>query len=287
MTVILENTTPDGKALKAKLLPELGMNLCSYQKDGLEVIDQSTKQEFEFRFSGLGPLIGPHFHHQKKEWIQSGYDESLFPHIARIRERKIADPFSHGIARYVPWKYVASKNKIQARLSSEDTYRGVKLLTFEGVDFEMQLNAELLPSGLEIELSVESSRECLCGLHYYYAINNHEGTVRSVVQDVYSDNGIFKPIPKEWLNKEGWLEFDLKNAADFGFLPSKDYGGEVFLNTKSHNLKVSYEGKDDEISWQLFSPKNSSFACIEPLSTKNPRKLEAKSSGFIAKIEIL
>lgn len=287
MPIILENTAADGKLLQATFLPELGMNLCSYQKDEIEVIDQSTKAEFEFRFSGLGPVIGPHFHHQKKEWIQSGYDESLFPHIARIKKKGITDPFSHGIARYVPWNHIASKNEIRASLSSEDTFHGVKLLAFEGVDFEMEFRASLLPDGLEIEFSVESSRECLAGLHYYYALSEKTGTVESEVQNIYSENGVFKPIPKEWLARENQLKFNLEDAADFGFLPLKNHRGEVLLHTKSHGLKVSYLGKSDQISWQLYTPKDASFACIEPLSAKNPRKLDAKSSGLIAKIEIL
>ena len=80
-TIVLKNTTEKGEQLEAVFLQDLGLNLKSYKKDDLEIIDQSTQAEFENRFSGLGPLIGPHFHHQDERWIVKHIDESLFPHI--------------------------------------------------------------------------------------------------------------------------------------------------------------------------------------------------------------
>ena len=46
-SVTLKCTTPDGKNLQATFLPEKGMNLISYKIDTLEVIDQSTKDNFK------------------------------------------------------------------------------------------------------------------------------------------------------------------------------------------------------------------------------------------------
>lgn len=61
----MKTLTLKNKDLTATFLPELGMNLASYKKGDYEAIDQNTQGEFEERFAGLGPLIGPHFHHQK------------------------------------------------------------------------------------------------------------------------------------------------------------------------------------------------------------------------------
>ena len=77
----LKNTSPTGKSLVATFLPDGGMNLCSYKLGDIEVIDQQTLPLYEERKAGLGALIGPHFH-QRQE-VPSGYDESLFPHIAK------------------------------------------------------------------------------------------------------------------------------------------------------------------------------------------------------------
>jgi hypothetical protein len=97
--IILANKTSTGQNLQAIFLPEKGMNLISYKKDETEVIDQSTRNLFEERFAGLGALIGPHFHHRKTEVIPPIKDESLFPHIARLKAKGIQEPFSHGIDR--------------------------------------------------------------------------------------------------------------------------------------------------------------------------------------------
>ena len=64
--VILSNKTSKGEVLQATFLPEKGMNMISYKKGTLEVIDQSTKNLFDERFAGLGALIGPHFHPSRR-----------------------------------------------------------------------------------------------------------------------------------------------------------------------------------------------------------------------------
>src|SRR4051812_40760409 len=105
--VVLEHSLTDGDLLRAVFLPDYGMNLISLKKGETEVIDQSTRTMFEERMSGLGPLIGPHFYHRKDKDITFVPDETIFPHIARVKA-KSPEPFSHGIGRYVPWKYHAS-----------------------------------------------------------------------------------------------------------------------------------------------------------------------------------
>lgn len=288
-TILLKNTSFDGENLTATFLPDLGLNLISYQKGKVEMIDPNTKEEFENRFSGLGPIIGPHFHHQKDSWVAKGFDESLFPHIERIRKKKQKDPFSHGIARYVPWNVEFTETTIKAHISGSDTYKSVPLKDFEGTDFHMTFDCTLTPDGLHIEMSVESDRVCLCGLHYYYALEDHQGMVTASIQDTYNDMGVFKPLPKKWKNKETNLfTFNLQDSADYGFLPdTEDFSGWVLLETNQKKLKVSYQGKNEQTSWQLYSPKDASFACIEPMCAKNPRRLTEKSGKLKVQIEIL
>jgi len=287
-TITLNNRAVDGSFLQAVFLPERGLNLVSYTKGKLEAIDPNTRSAFEATFSGLGPLIGPHFYRQKKEWIARNFDESFFPHIVEMRKKGSEDPFPHGIARYVPWKCQVTQSQILAKLSSHDTYKGEKLSTFEGVDFEMDFRAELLPEGLEIEMSVQSPRVCLAGIHYYYALQNRHGKIRAVVQDVYNDMGIFKPMPKEWCKADlQHLEFDLSHFADYGFLPLKNHQGEIHFETEGQGLNITYQGDNEQISWQLYSPKDATFVCIEPMSARNPRGLEVTHSHFIARIEIV
>ena len=109
--IVLQNTTEEGALLSATFLPSSGMNLISYKKDQQEVIDQTTRQAFAERFSGLGPVIGPHFFRMQPFLVAKPVRKDLFPHIERVFARGQADPYSHGIGRYVPWTYEASYQK--------------------------------------------------------------------------------------------------------------------------------------------------------------------------------
>ena len=135
--ITLTHQTSSGSQLKATFLPEHGMNLVSYQKDGVEVIAQSTWNLFEERHAGLGALIGPHFHRRLPELIQPVKHEERFPHIAKVKAKGIAEPFSHGIARYAPWQVESSEQTIQAHLFGKDLWQGVPLKELEGQDFQI------------------------------------------------------------------------------------------------------------------------------------------------------
>ena len=263
------------------------MNLISYSKGSIEAIDQHTKKDFEERAAGLGCLIGPHFHLQREEWIKPVQNESLFPHILIAKAKGYKDPFSHGIGRYAPWNFKAGKNTISAHLSGKDTWKGIPLAVLEGADFEMSFEAELTPEGLEISLAVSSERVCLIGLHYYYTLPKGKAIVSSVVKDQYNDMGQFKPMQDKWTKGDkNHLEFDLSEPADYGFLPyANDHSGEMHLKTSEYQMHVHYQGESDEVSCQLYHPKDATFVCIEPMSAKNPRNLSASSSSI--KVQII
>lgn len=269
--ITLKNNSEDDKSLEASFLPEKGMNLISYKKDGKEIIEQSTKDLFEERFSGLGPIIGPHFHRRIPQSLPFIEKEELFPHIRRVKEKGILDPFSHGIARYAPWNYEANETSIKASLSGKDLWNGIALMDLEGQNFKMQFHATLLPNGLSLNLSVVSDTNSLVGLHYFYSLPQ-SGKIISQVKNFYLDNGEKKDIPKEWLNDKSQLSFDLSQAADYTFFPSPNpLGSTIILETEHYKLRTQYSSHCQENSWQLYHPKDASFVCIEPLSAQFPR----------------
>jgi len=274
---------------RAVFMPLQGMNMVSLKKGEIELIDQSTWPLFEERFAGLGPVIGPHFHRQKDEFLGSGFNEALFPHIARVKANGTKDPFSHGIARYAPWNYSASETKIKATICGNDLWRGCQLKSLEGTDFSMEYIAEIGGNGLNISLNVNcESRPCVAGLHTYYAIGGGTGVISSQIKSEYNDGGAFKPIPDRWYNRaHSHIKLDLNQEIDFGFLPSEGSHGRMLMESASRSLLIGYESINGELSCQVFHPKGASFVCIEPLSAKNPRILDNYSGSVKISIELI
>jgi len=271
--IILTSTSSDGEQLQATFLPDMGMNMISFKKGSLEVIDQSTKPLFEERFAGLGALIGPHFHRRNANILPKIADESLFPHIARVKAKGVADPFSHGIARYAPWKAIATENTVRATLTGKDQWHEVPLSAIEGQNFTMHFTAVLTPKGLMLDLDVVSDTDSLVGIHYYYHLPEGTGKVISGVQSEYIADGIKQPLPAGWgVGTDHLLTFDLANEADYTFFPSPNpRGGSIILDAGTYKLETSYTCSSSENSWQLYHPKGASFVCIEPLSSQDPR----------------
>ncbi len=284
--IILKHTLEDGTLLAATFLPEYGMNLYSLKKGEIEVIDQSTKPLFDERLSGFGPLIGPHFFHRKEGDIPFVPDETIFPHLAHIRKSGSKEPFSHGIARYVPWNYTATETEVSAHLSGMDTYHGMTLAALEGFDFLMTFKAHITAHGLEIEMHTESiGRPSIAGLHYYFALGDHSGHVKMKCKNQYGDKGQWRDIPSRWLAPSGEVNFDLSEESDYTFTPiSSDFSGEALLTTPSHNLKIHYKTASDENAFQLYHPPGASFVCIEPVTAKDPRDLKQRKNTLFVKI---
>lgn len=273
--------------LQAIFDPERGMNLLSYRRGGIEVIDQSTRALFEERSAGLGALIGPHFHH--RHVIPPVKDEALFPHIARVKAKGIGEPFSHGIARYAPWKAEATATKVTARLSGKDSWNGIPLSALEGQNFTMEMAAELNEGGMEIALSVVSDADSLVGIHYYYHLPEGRGSVTSSVQSHYLEHGRRKPFPENWkFDSQHQLTLDLKDAYDVAFHPFPNpLQGKIVLDAVKYRLVTSYSCPSQENCWQLYHPKRASFVCIEPISSQDPRHPNLTVSSIRIKLEIL
>lgn len=287
--IVLENQTPQGQLLQATFLPERGMNLISYKKGDLEVIEQSTWSIFEERFAGLGALIGPHFHRRPPEIVPKLKDESLFPHIARVKSKGVQDPFSHGIARYAPWQAEATQTAVKAVLTGKDTWNGVPLSELEGQNFTMNFQADLKEDGLHLELSVVSDTSSLVGIHYYYALPQGKGKIISRVMDQVRMEGELRPIPADWnFDDQQLLTFDLDQETDFTFRPYPNgLEGDILMENEAYCLRTRYKCLCEENCWQLYHPKGAPFVCIEPISSQEPRHPNLTVSSIQIHIEII
>lgn len=271
--ITLRNTASDGQPLEARFAPGMGMNLLSFSKGSIQVLDQSTKALFDERFAGLGALIGPHFHHRNESWIPPIKDESLFPHIARVKAKGIKEPFSHGIARYASWKVEKqSATRLKGRLSGKDEWNGVPLAQLEGQNFTYDFSAELTPRGLDIDLAVVSDTDSVVGIHYYYAVPRGTGTVRSSIR-------------KD--GKDEKLSYDFQKGIDQNFHSSNPLEGIIVYDAGDYRVTTLYQSPSQENSWQLYHPEGASFVCIEPLSAKDPRHPVLTASSLKIQIEIV
>ena len=288
-TIILKNKTVKGEILEAKFTPDHGMNMLSFKKGSTEVIEQSTKNLFDERFSGLGPMIGPHFHRRNPAIVPKIEKEELFPHIQRVKEKGIQDPFSHGIARYAPWKVEAVDASFQAKLSGNDKWEGVPLSELQGENFNIDFNAQLKPNGLHLEFCMRSDSDSLVGIHYFYSLPEGKGKITANVRDYYYEQGTLKPIPSNWkYDNQGNLQFNLEQEADYGFHPYVDPTQcSILLETEKYSLNTTYKCCSEENSWQLYSPKGAPFVCIEPMSAQNPRKPILSVSTIHIHLEII
>jgi hypothetical protein len=287
MPITLKNKTPQGEPLEVTYLPEKGMNMISFKKGNVEVVDPSTKNLFDERFAGLGALIGPHFHHRKV--APKVKDESLFPHIARLKAKGVSDPFPHGIARYAPWKAEVKEHQIIAVLTGKDMWNGVSLAELEGQNFKMTFAADLLPDGLHLDIAVVSDTDSLVGIHYYYHLPEGKGTITSEIQEFFLDHGERKQIPSSWnFNEQHRLTYPLDRETDYTFFPFPDpIHGSILLDAGAYQLRTDYRCLSQENSWQLYHPEGASFVCIEPISAQDPRHPNLTVSSLNIHLQIL
>lgn len=285
--VLLKNCGHEEQELQAKILPEQGMNLCSFQGGLVEVIEPATENLFQERYAGLGALIGPHFHHRKPEIINLDFDTTLFPHIRRVQKKGIKEPFSHGIARYAPWKYQSSITQIQSRLTGKDTWKGLPLRQLEGQDFEMHLSMILMHYGLRIRYEVESEGPSVLGFHYYFSLPDSDGVVIAEVKPEYRYKDRWQQIPAKWLSPDKrHLFFPAHLEADFGFRPSSEEEHRIILRTKTYELHLIYLSATEEHSFQIYRPREANYICIEPLSAIDPKNPVHNRNLIELKLEI-
>lgn len=285
--ISLVNYCADGSVLKACFDPTHGMNLTSFLWKEHEILDLSTRALFEQRCAGLGALIGPHFHHRQPSHIVRDFPMDLFPHLKRLSHDQL-EPFSHGIARYVPWNYEASSTQVKAWIQGSDLHQGYPLKFFEGFDFSMRLDAILLSDGLLLDYTVEAQEPCVIGFHYYYPCYK-DSWVEALVKPFQRDKTGWQGIKDSWFDtKTQKLQFCLNQEADLGFMPLQDINSScntIILKHHNHKTLISFTSlNEDESSWQLYHPKDASYVCIEPLSALNPFKPVTKKNRLQMKI---
>lgn len=289
-TVTLTNYDSENKLLQAVFAPYHGMNLLSYSRDGIEVIDQTTHDEFVTRYSGHGPLIGPHFHEFTEHTLPEGVTGERFPHVQVMKERKRKDPFSHGIARYAPWTYMHSGTQIQGELHGKDVWNGVPLQDIEGQDFEIRFEARLLSTGLFLKYSIQSEHPSVIGLHYYFALHGDNPYFQTHVRPKRNVDGTLSAIPTDWLVKgKDLLHLPLNSAYDCGFFPDADEKGvRASLFTEAFTLNTHYFVPNSmEFMVQVYRPEGAAYCCIEPLTAQEPRMPILNHSQLECKLEIL
>src|SRR4029077_6455549 len=149
------------------------------------------------------------------------------------------EPFSHGIARYAPWKAEATVSSVKAQLTGKETWNGIALSALEGQNFTMHLEGDLREQGLFLTLSIISDTASLVGIHYYYALPQGKGRIISEVQNQLVMQGELKPIPSDWeFDSQQQLIFDLQQEADFTFRPYSDVlKGNILLDTEEYQLR--------------------------------------------------
>jgi hypothetical protein len=287
----IKGVSKENQEIVATFNKDKGMNLMSLKFGDIEVIDQTTSILYNQRAAGLGALIGPHFHHRKDKDIPPMDDPFLFPHLELLREKAIKEPFSHGIARYVPWDVVSlSPYSVHAKLSSKSSIKNVTYGFLEGMEFEMHLRVDVGLNGLLIDYSIISNKPSCLGLHYYYALDKSgQNVIESFVDEKYVDNGQTKKLTEAmgFDIKTNHLKFDLVNASDYNFIPFKNkLSGLITLKNPSYSLNVRYSSGSSEHSWQLYHPKGSSYVCIEPLSAKLPRSPVRTVNGITTLISL-
>ncbi len=284
-TLVITGQTASKALIEAVFAPQKGMNMVSLKIAGRQLIDQSTKNLFEERSAGLGALIGPHFHHRLPGKIPFLKDPTLFSHLTVMKERGITEPFSHGIARYVPWKVLlAEKEGIKAELTGSMNFRGVLLKDLEGFDFQMTFEARIIEKGILIDLQISSEQPSVVGLHYYYHLQKGKGTVSSQIRGALREG----PLPSNiyFDPKTHIFVYNCDTPCDYGFEPYPHCKmGWINFSTGGFKTVVRYV-TPTEGSWQMWHPEKASFVCIEPLSAPDPRRPTAKVSGLITCIEV-
>jgi galactose mutarotase-like enzyme len=224
--LVLQNDT-----YTATFNPKYGMNMLSFRRGDIEAIQQTTRPLFDERRAGLGALIGPHFHHR------AGIEP---------------EPYSHGIARQLPWTVEHDATTFSASLQSDE-----RTAALQGQAFTLFFHGKLTPAGLTLALGVSSEKPSVVGFHYYYAL----------------------PGPSTVHLQQTTLPLD--QPYDNNYPPS-----DITLQTPTHTLNIHYTSSNPSNTWQLWHPQDADFVCIEPLSARDPRQPTDTASSVTQTLSI-
>lgn len=288
----------EGAPMRAVVCPALGMSLVEFTIGGVHLLEPRSVGEFLSVRKGLGPLIVPHFNQGRRvppaEELPPARLEG-FPHVRRLQERGIGDPFQHGVGRYVSWPYETyrvggSFAAVSGRIDGSTECGGLRLAVAQGFDFSARVEYRIERRKLEVRFDVEGEQPVACGIHFYYRLPDPArcGVWLEAKGPRRTSDGSTKPIPESW-GKEGALTIPLAEALDDTFLPVTSLQGTSTyrLVTPEYQLDtvVPTAGPEQNIyeSVVIFSPAGADFVCLEPLSAREgTRPLRKKHTGFIS-----
>ncbi|GEM_PF-1698820 len=259
-------------SIRALVAPEMGMSLASFTIGGIQILDTSRLKDFLLTRKGLGPLILPHFNCEgfsPEDKIEELKEK--FPHIEELEKIGVDHPFQHGLGRYVSWYAEESEDSITGFLTGDMQYMGYKLKTLAGFDFEARVSFRIAPDSLIVAFDVTGEKPIATGIHYYYDLVDRN----SAEIELTERDGSTRKIK-------------LDRPYDDTFHPGSRFGDYTNCSLKTRNYRLDtvfkVKGKPEEIfeSLVIFSPEESGFICIEPLSYypgKGPTKTQ--NSGVI------
>lgn len=281
--IVLKKRTENGMQLEATFRPDLGMNLLSYKRNGIEVMAPSTENSS----LTLRGSIGPHFNSRRV--FPEIKEENLFAHVRSAQAQGYSDPFPNGIGSHAPWQASFSENKLQAVLSGQNNWYNTPLSSLQGQNFKMELKAELTSEGLEMEISTVSEADSLAGFRYVFGWPNGCAKVISKVQKHYLNPFGLHEIPSEWNNQQSQLSYQLDRSQEVNcvFAPLNPLEGKILLETDSYRILTTYYCCCQENCWQVHYPADASYLCISPMSAKDPYHPNLTVSSIRVKLQIL
>jgi hypothetical protein len=261
-----------GDGWRAVVSPDMGFALVDYSVKEVQILDLKRTPNFIDNRKGLGPLILPHFNQEGP--IPAAVDAKKFPHAAKLKEININHPFQHGVGRYMPWTVTTGENYVEGKISGADKFNGYSLKEIAGFDFSATVRYVAGPYQLLVTFDVTGDKPVFAGIHFYYdLVNAATATVT---------------LPVE--GQKDALVVKLDQALDNVYLPprTKDVA-KCRLETDTYRLDtfIKTAGAPEESfdAVTIFSPKDATFVCVEPLSAvpgkPNPKTRFSAAIGLV------
>lgn len=242
------------------IAPDMGFAIVSWRLNGREILASETRHRFLKARKGLGPLILPHFN-------QAGpipqVDVTSFPHVDYLRAGGIDHPFQHGIGRYVPWTTKSTPTSIVGRISGSHTLGGYALRDLTGFDFSALVRYRVFGNRLGVHLSVSGERPVAAGTHFYLSFAGAASA--EVFLPNWAGGGTHTVTHEAAVDRV----FPVKPPVQFRV-------AHTTLRTAGYELDVSFPvGVRPAHSFGsliVYSPRDASFVCVEPISYAVPER---------------
>lgn len=246
------------------IAPDLGFAIVSWRWNGREILATETRDPFLQARKGLGPLILPHFN-------QAGpipeVDVASFAHVDHLRARGVDHPFQHGIGRYVPWTTRSTPTSTVGEISGTDMLGRYSLQDLTGFDFSALVRYRVRRNRMSVHLSVSGEHPVAAGIHFYLSFAG------AASADVF--------LP-DWTG-EAARTVTHDAAVDRVFPvkpPVQSRIAHSTLRTAGYHLDISFPAGARPAhsfgSLIVYSPQDSSFVCLEPISYPVPGRNHKK-----------